>query len=79
MKSETNQDKINDCKIHILKAYESAATSFNIRSSFQKVGLYIATTHKPYTTKYDSFTLKKNPGFHILWNLNKKKNYQQGG
>ena len=66
MKRETNQDKIKDYIMRILKAYESAATSFNIRVSFRKAGLYICTTRKPYTIKYDSFTLKKNPGFQIL-------------
>ena len=58
MKRETNQDKIKDYIMRILKAYESAATYFNIRGSFRKAGLYICTIHKPYTIQYDSFTLK---------------------
>ena len=58
MKRETNQDKIKDYIMRILKAYESAATSFNIQGSFRKAGLYICTTYKPYTIQYDSFTLK---------------------
>lgn len=73
LKHEESQDKIKYYVMRILKAYESAATSFNIRSSFRKSGLFICTTHKPYTIDYDSVTLKKNPGFQILWNLNIKK------
>lgn len=73
MKRETSEENIKNCIIRILKAYESAATSFNIRGSFKKAGLYISTKQRPYTIDYDSFTLKKNPGFNVLWNLNIKK------
>ena len=56
-----------------MKAYDSAATSFNIRSSFRKAGLCIRTNRKPYAIKYNFFTLKKKTGFQIFWNLNIKK------
>ena len=56
MKRETSEENIKNCIIRILKAYESAATSFNIRGSFKKAGLYISTKQRPYTIDYDSFT-----------------------
>ena len=59
MKWETRDENIKNCIIRILKACESAATSFNIRGSFKKVGLYISTKQKPYTIDYEPLVLKK--------------------
>ena len=71
MSHECDENKINDYIKRILKAYESAATSFNIRDSFKLAGLSILTKSKKYKLKYcPEVSKKKNNGFLELWNLN---------
>lgn len=51
--------KINDYIKRILKAYESAVTSFNIRESFKLAGLYILTKTKKCKLEYHPEVKKK--------------------
>jgi hypothetical protein len=54
----------------LLNAYESAATSTNIRSSFKKAGFLIDTTSSLSRVKFDDNIVRGNPGFRELWERN---------
>lgn len=73
MSHETEGKSINEYIKRILKAYKSAATSFNIRSSFQLAGLSILTKSKKIQTWISPRNFEKKINIFIeLWNLNIK-------
>ena len=65
-----NSKIVEKAIIKILKAYELAATSFDIRGSFKRAGIISEMRSNLRYVKFVAENLVSNPGFQEIWNFN---------
>jgi hypothetical protein len=73
--AEFGDDSVNDQIMKMIQADEQTATSGTIRGSFDKVGMILDTTTRPFKVRIDEGIKRESPGFQVI----RERNVSIGG